>query len=333
MAALGLALEADVVKIKVPLGLPDPTPHIPVSNPPTLAKWRLGKKLFFDDQLLPKTTTRSESCASCHDPKQGFTVWNLPPVNVRYNTLSLINVVYNKQQFWDGRVDALEQVVQRQLLDEDAPVEPFYEQTQSPEYRHSWGGVIRRLGGRKEYLKEFKEVFGTDPTIDNVGKALATYMRTLPVRRFPLRSGRETRQEDKARPPELLAKHFLPHLHAGELKKLGRAMRRSRRWRRILEQGRRLFLKSGCQQCHSGPLFTDQGYHNIGVGDSYWEFKLSGTVGTGRFNALPLGLKDRRFIGACTAPRRYAICREPSRTCTTVPRNLWMRFFSITIRA
>jgi len=55
------------------LGLPDPTRHIPPSNPPTLAKWHLGKKLFFDDKLLlPQGTARGESCASCHKPKQGF---------------------------------------------------------------------------------------------------------------------------------------------------------------------------------------------------------------------------------------------------------------------
>src|SRR5438105_4968487 len=35
------------IRIKVPAGLPDPNPFIPAANPPTYAKWRLGKKLFF----------------------------------------------------------------------------------------------------------------------------------------------------------------------------------------------------------------------------------------------------------------------------------------------
>src|SRR6516162_5075731 len=40
------------IRIKVPLGLDDPTPYIPPSNPPTVGKWELGKRLFFDDSYL-----------------------------------------------------------------------------------------------------------------------------------------------------------------------------------------------------------------------------------------------------------------------------------------
>jgi hypothetical protein len=46
-----LARQQEKVLIKVPRGLPDPTPLIPRANPPTLAKWQLGKRLFFDKIL------------------------------------------------------------------------------------------------------------------------------------------------------------------------------------------------------------------------------------------------------------------------------------------
>src|SRR5262249_43034011 len=61
-------LQKQVVKIKVPFGLPDPTPHIPAANPPTLAAWKLGKDLFFDKILADG----KYSCAECHRPDRGF---------------------------------------------------------------------------------------------------------------------------------------------------------------------------------------------------------------------------------------------------------------------
>ncbi|HZZ78883.1 MAG TPA: hypothetical protein VFE62_10220, partial [Gemmataceae bacterium] len=41
-AAIAAAFAEQSVRIKVPRGLPDPTPNIPAVNLPTLAKWRLG---------------------------------------------------------------------------------------------------------------------------------------------------------------------------------------------------------------------------------------------------------------------------------------------------
>src|SRR5262249_47001045 len=75
-AGLVVAGPADrAIKINVPLGLDDPTPNIPAANPPTLAKWELGKRLFFDrDNLLPADSRQNKvSCATCHDPGHGFT--------------------------------------------------------------------------------------------------------------------------------------------------------------------------------------------------------------------------------------------------------------------
>ncbi len=45
--AMAAAEQMQVYRIKVPAGLPDPAPLIPECNPPTYAKWRLGRHLFF----------------------------------------------------------------------------------------------------------------------------------------------------------------------------------------------------------------------------------------------------------------------------------------------
>src|SRR4026209_1696432 len=53
--------------IKTPAGL-NPL-VIPADNPPTPEKIELGKMLYFDPRL---SSENSVSCASCHDPKKGW---------------------------------------------------------------------------------------------------------------------------------------------------------------------------------------------------------------------------------------------------------------------
>jgi biotin carboxyl carrier protein len=62
LAATGTS--SRTVVIKVPLGLDDPTTHIPPANPPTVAKWELGKRLFFDTTLVSVRTKKG--CVGCH---------------------------------------------------------------------------------------------------------------------------------------------------------------------------------------------------------------------------------------------------------------------------
>src|SRR5262249_54977317 len=91
---------------------------------------------------------------------------------VKVNEPTLINSVYNSYQFWDGRAAALEEVVQRSLEDE----RPAAGQA---ERHHVWSGVVERLRAEPRYKERFLKVFGTAPTQDAVGKALATYLRTI----------------------------------------------------------------------------------------------------------------------------------------------------------
>lgn len=59
------------IQIVAPLGLP-PVP-IPADNPPTAETVALGRKLYYDTVLSVDNTV---SCASCHDPKLGFSDGN-----------------------------------------------------------------------------------------------------------------------------------------------------------------------------------------------------------------------------------------------------------------
>jgi cytochrome c peroxidase len=296
-AALGLSpLEAlvasriqvteSVVKIRVPFGLPDPTPYIPASNPPTYGKWLLGKKLFFDDRLLVVSTTKPTcSCASCHDPQQGFTVHiPIPTMNpARRNVPSLINSVYNSHQFWDGRAAALEEVLVRQL-DDTKPLtqEPPFEQ--SPGYLHVWPGLLQKLS-REDYIYAFDRVFGRVPTVDSAAKALATYMRTI-------LSGNSLYDRAESQKKASKAEDFEAALPASPTAKATAAK---------LAAGYELFMNAArCVKCHPAPLFTDQGFHNIGIGES--GVRPESGKEPGRFAATAYGLKHRSQIGAFKTP-------------------------------
>ncbi len=292
-AAVGFAaaFQFEKIQIKVPLGLPDPTPHIPPSNPLTYGRWRLGQKLFFDATWLDPAGKR-KSCASCHEPQNGFTErWPAPEDGVR-NTLSLINVVYNKQQFWDGRATYLEEVVQRQLSDEKpaGKVEPAIS--------HAWPGVVTRLIQNQAYVDEFKRVFAVSrPTQDTIGKALACYMRTILSGNSVYDRAERGRAAKNAK--ELDAGHFTAALDKAALQAL--AEKDAAAAGKTLLLGYQLHRKH-CASCHPGALFTDDDYHNLGVGDSHQEdFVLIGKE-FGRFAHVPAGLKEQRLIGAYRTP-------------------------------
>ena len=71
----------------------------------------LGKTLFFDPIL---SGNNSRSCASCHNPSKAFADGRAKGIAfdfkgvVNRNTPTLINSGFQKSQFWDQRVQFLE---------------------------------------------------------------------------------------------------------------------------------------------------------------------------------------------------------------------------------
>jgi cytochrome c peroxidase len=83
---------------------------IPLDNLQTPEKIALGQKLFFDGRLSVDGTV---ACATCHDPQRAFTDGRTTSVGVRgrsgqRNAPTVLNALYNKTQFWDGRAKTLE---------------------------------------------------------------------------------------------------------------------------------------------------------------------------------------------------------------------------------
>lgn len=296
------------IRIKVPRGLPDPTPHIPAANPPTLGKWRLGKTLFFKPIL--KAGDATYACATCHNPRHGFAEDKPHPEGGRFKTLSLLNAVYNRRQFWDGRVAALEETLVRSFEDE-RNVKPEQGRQRALE-QHIWGGMVRALAADSQLKAEFKRVFGIDePTQNAAAQALATYVRTLLSGDSLFDRAEALRRVQAAK--ELGLEHF-----RGVLKDEGDAagLRDDPTAKEptlaelapLLQQGHALFFgKAGCAACHRGPLFADHDYHNVG----YAGLEGAPAVGveTGRSLQVPVGLKEWRLVGAYRTPGLRSVSR------------------------
>lgn len=94
--------------------------------------------------------------------------------------------------------------------------------------------VVKTLGAIPAYQQQFRKVFGTDLDPDGVGKAISAYVRTIVSGNSPY-----------------------DRFKAGNKQALSPAAQR----------GLTLFEgKARCVRCHTGFNFTDEGYHNIGVG-------------------------------------------------------------------
>ncbi len=297
LTAAPLAALKETVRIKVPAGLDDPRPFLPSdpADPPTLNKWRLGRDLFYDPTWL--SDAGSDSCATCHQPGNAFTDGRN---HDGFHTPTLVNCVFNRRQFWDGRVPWLEEVVQQTAADETAPAVklPF----------HAWNGVVRRLRASDRYAPRFRDAFGALPTQDAVGKALAAYLRTLLAA-----DSVYDRAVRKAGAAELKAEHFEKALDDADLKRLGPDAATKADAAQKIYRGYRLFHdleehKTGCILCHGGPEFADGKFHNIGVGLN-WSYHLKPGDEPGRFASLPIGLKESTMVGAYKTPTLRGLTR------------------------
>ncbi len=219
----------------VALGSPGPGPEpwpalaryeamvIPADNPMTTAKVALGRQLFFDPRL---SSDGARACASCHRPGNGFTEGRAAGGRA---CPTLWNVGYLDKLLWDGTASTLERAAAGMWRFALAPGKAGPPGT---------GEVAARLAAIDGYKSEFREAFAEDPTVENVPKALAAFLRTLVTTR------------DRSR---------WMRFREGEAKALSPAARRG--WE--VFDG-----KAGCTACHNGVLLTDQQFHNVGIGMS-----------------------------------------------------------------
>lgn len=233
-----------------------------VNNPQAI---QLGSELFFDKRL---SSNGQVSCASCHQPEKffsdGLATAQAIGTGTR-NTPSILGAAWNQWFFWDGRKDSL----WSQAL---APLED------PKEHNFARTDVVKRVLTDFNYQQKYQTLFGQIPSVDeikawptdakpsgsieqikawkalseaqrksidtgfaNIGKSIAAYVATLQA-------------------PNSRFDHYVAALKAGKT---------SAQLTDSELAGLRLFIdpKQQCLNCHAGPLFSNQSFHNIGTGE------------------------------------------------------------------
>lgn len=220
--------------------------EIPADNPQSPEKIVLGKKLFFEARLSADGTV---ACATCHNPERAFTDGKAASVGFKgrvgqRNAPTILNALYNKAQFWDGRAKTLEEQA-------TLPIVNPSEMGQA-----SMEAAAVAIASIPEYMEAFKKVFGREPNGPDIGRALASYERTLIAFNSPF-------------------DRFI----AGDASAIDDASKRG--WTIFNTRGR-------CNLCHASvnadvAYFTDFDFHNIGIGII-------------RHRVVPLARKAERLI-------------------------------------
>ncbi len=227
---------------------------VPENNPITLAKIELGRQLYFDPRLSIDTTI---SCGSCHNPSEGFGAATRFGVGVGgaeggRNSPVAYNRILSREQFWDGRAASLE----------DQAIGPI---ANPIEMGHTHEACVSCLAGIPGYKTQFEVIFEDGLNILNVGKALATFERAIvtgpaPYDYYtPLKNFEKVYADDleDIEEDEELAEEY------AELKEAAAKHPMSESAIRGMELS---FGKANCTVCHAGANFSDEQYHNLGVG-------------------------------------------------------------------
>lgn len=306
--------------------LAQPLPPVPVppENPITEPKRILGKVLFFDEQLSHDNTV---SCATCHvmnragsDPRRVRNpgpdgVLNTPddkiaspgviasssvrdivrdaifgtqPQVTDRTANSPINAAFAPNLFWDGRAggefrdpDTNQVLIAAGGAFENQAIQPPLSDVEMGHDQIAWSelttklasvrplalstnlptDVANRLASRPGYSELFLAAFGdSDISAARIAFALATYQRTLIANQTPFDLGTLTPQQ---------------------------------------QQGIQRLQANNCTVCHGGPLFTGNGFRNIGLRPIAEDIGRQGVtnlaVDAGRFKVPSLrtaGLKN-----------------------------------------
>ncbi len=250
----------ETLSVKLPLGLSLGESQVKGldKNPLTRAKIELGRQLYFDTRLSADNTI---SCATCHHPQEGYSRHTATGVGIKgqkggRNSPVSYNRILSGAQFWDGRADSLEAQA----------VGPIQNPIEMGNTHEAAVAALKKIPG---YKMQFEKIFSDGVTIDNVGKAIAAFERTLVTgpsqydfheayQRYA-KLEKEDLDDLKEDDPEVYAKYL-------ELKKSVEANPMSE----SAVRGFELFFskKVGCSNCHVGANLADEQYHNLGIGMS-----------------------------------------------------------------
>ena len=226
-----------------------------LKDPPTPTRVRLGRWLFYDKRL---SADNSISCASCHRPENAFSEPSPHSKGIRGqegNRKAPSFLNLAWTIYPNFFWDGRSDSLENQAL---GPMANPLEMGNSHE------AMVKTLKTTQSYSRYFKEAFGDgEITKERVAKAIADYERTRMSGNSPWdkwKAGDERAVSDE------------------------------------IKLGDSLFSgKAACNQCHLGQNFTDNTFHNLGIG---WNAKQKRFSDDGRFVVS----KDVKDTGAFKTP-------------------------------
>ena len=275
-------------RLTPPVGLGPLAAVIPLYNPMTEGKLKLGKQLFYDQRLSADSTV---SCASCHDPNRGWTDNKVTSVGIgdqlgSRNSPTVLNTVYGRSFFWDGRAPFLEGQAQGPIQNKIEMGDQSYRQ------------IIERLRTIPGYREQFRQVFGTDVTLDGLSKAIATFERTA-------LSGDSAYDHYATGDPD--EDDTYSNLTLGQKRGMvlfGIGLKMDDPDKDKIDS--KLKGRANCTACHAGDNFSDEMFHNLGVGYNVSEDRYADL---GRWVIAPIGTKSNAERGAFKTPTIRDITR------------------------
>jgi len=174
------------------------------------------------------------ACSTCHDPARAFTDGRPISIGIKgrvgqRNAPTILNALYNKTQFWDGRVKTLEE--QAAL-----PIVNSFEMGQP-----SLDAAVAKMAAIEEYQQDFRNVFGRAPNSPDLLQAIASYERT-----------------------QLSFDAPFDHFIAGDRNAIDTGARRG--WELFNTRGRCNKCHALSENKRDVTFFTDNDFHNIGIG-------------------------------------------------------------------
>jgi cytochrome c peroxidase len=204
---------------------------IPSDNPQTPEKTSLGQRLFFDRRLSADGTV---SCSTCHDPALAFTDRKPTSVGIQgrlgqRNAPTVLNALYNKTQFWDGRVNTLEEQAALPIVNSVEMGQPSLE------------AAVAQIATVEDYKQAFRRVFGRPPNGPDLLRAIASYERT-----------------------QLSFDSPFDHFVAGDKNAISESAKHG--WELFNTQARCNKCHALTDTQRDVTVFTDNDFHNIGIG-------------------------------------------------------------------
>ena len=217
--------------VQVGLPIEETRAAIPPDNPQTPEKIALGEKLFFDSRLSVDGTV---ACSTCHDPARAFTDGLPTSIGIQgragqRNSPTILNALYNKFQFWDGRVKTLEEQAALPIVNPSEMGQP------------SLSAALHTIAAIPDYQQTFQKVFGQTPNETDLLRAIGSYERAQVSFDSPF-----------------------DHFMAGDRNGIDDPAKRG--WEIFNTRGRCNKCHALSDQKLDPTFFMDHDFHNIGIG-------------------------------------------------------------------